>query len=82
MELSKLLYVTNYDHEMAGSILFMHLTLIALFNLSEESLYYRDSIVNTFIEKMDMTITRSVSTLEKQLVHNILGTGIIVSNCL
>ena len=67
---------------MAGNISSMYLTLIALFNLSEESLYYRDSIVNTFIEKMDMTITRSVSTLEKQLVHNILGTGIIVSNCL
>jgi len=77
LELTKLLYVTNCDRKMAGNISSIYLTLIALFNLNEESFYYRDNIVNTFLEKMEMTISKSVSSLEKQLVQNVLGTPVL-----
>ena len=77
LELTKLLYETNCDRKMAGNISSIYLTLIALFNLNEESFYYRDNIVNTFLEKMEMTISKSVSSLEEQLVQNVLGTPVL-----
>jgi len=77
LKLTRLLYVTNCDRKMAGNISSIYLTLIALFNLSEESFYYRDSIVNTFLEKMEMTISKSVSSLEKQLIQKVLGTPVL-----
>eukprot|EP00535_Pseudo-nitzschia_heimii_P012412 CAMPEP_0197198710 /NCGR_PEP_ID=MMETSP1423-20130617/33509_1 /TAXON_ID=476441 /ORGANISM="Pseudo-nitzschia heimii, Strain UNC1101" /LENGTH=1031 /DNA_ID=CAMNT_0042652545 /DNA_START=1648 /DNA_END=4743 /DNA_ORIENTATION=- len=76
-ELTRLLYVTNCDRKMAGNISSIYLTLIALFNLSQRSFYYKDTIVNTFLEKMEMKISKSVSNLEEQLVLNILGKPVL-----
>ena len=76
-ELTRLLYVTNCDRKMAGNISSIYLTLIALFNLSQRSFYYKDTIVNTFLEKMEMEISKSVSNLEEELVLNILGKPVL-----
>ncbi|VEU36572.1 unnamed protein product [Pseudo-nitzschia multistriata] len=77
LELTRLLYVTNCDRKMAGNISSIYLTLIALFNLSLGSFYHKDEIVNTFLEKMEMRIAKSVSNLEEQLVHNVLGKPVL-----
>eukprot|EP00536_Pseudo-nitzschia_multiseries_P000059 jgi/Psemu1/321429/estExt_fgenesh1_pg.C_20043 len=77
LELTRLLYVTNCDRKMAGNISSIYLTLIALFNLSQESFYHKDKIVNTFLEKMEMKISESVSKLEEQLVLNVLGKPVL-----
>jgi len=76
-ELTRLLYVTNCDRKMAGNISSIYLTLIALFNLSQRSFYYKDTIVNTFLEKMEMQISKSVSKLEEQLTLNVLGKPVL-----
>lgn len=62
---------------MAGNISSIYLTLIALFNLSQRSFYYKDTIVNTFLEKMEMQISKSVSKLEEQLTLNVLGKPVL-----
>lgn len=76
-ELTRLLYVTNCDRKMAGNISSIYLTLIALFNLSQKSFYYKDAIINTFLEKMEMKISKSVSNLEEELVLNVLGKPVL-----
>lgn len=76
-ELTRLLYITNCDRKMAGNVSSIYLTLIALFNLSQSSFYYKDAIVNTFLEKMEMKISKSVSNLEEQLVLNVLGKPVL-----
>ena len=45
---------------MAGNLSSIYQTLVSLVNLSQESFYYCDEIVNVFIEKMEMTITDKV----------------------
>uniref|UniRef100_A0A7S4AAQ7 Uncharacterized protein n=1 Tax=Pseudo-nitzschia australis TaxID=44445 RepID=A0A7S4AAQ7_9STRA len=77
LEFTRLLYVTNCDRKMAGNISSIYLTLIALFNLSQGSFYHKDKIVNTFLEKMEMKISGSVSNLEEQLVLNVLGKPVL-----
>lgn len=76
-ELTRLLYVTNCDRKMAGNISSIYLTLIALFNLSQKSFYYKDTIINTFLEKMEMKISKSVSSLEEELALNVLGAPVL-----
>jgi len=71
--LTRELYVRNCDSKMAGNISSIYLTLIALLNLALRSFYYRDTIVNVFLEKMEKTITTSVSKHEKELVRLVLG---------
>jgi hypothetical protein len=65
--LTKLLYTRNCDSKMAGNLSSIYQTLIALYNLSKNSFYYPDEIVNTFIEKMEKTIMKKVSQLEDKL---------------
>ena len=65
--LTKLLYTRNCDCKMAGNLSSIYQTLIALYNLSKNSFYYSDEIVNTFIEKMEQTIMKKVSRLEEKL---------------
>jgi len=77
LKLTRLLYITNCDRKMAGNISSIYLTLIALFNLSQRSFYYKDTIVNTFLEKMEMKISKSVYNLEEKLVHNVLGKPVL-----
>lgn len=71
--LTQQLYVHNCDSKMAGNISSIYLTLVALLNLSEKSFYFRDEIVNVFLEKMEKTIEQSVAKHELQLVRKVLG---------
>jgi hypothetical protein len=48
--LTQELYVRNCDNKMAGNISSMFLTVVALQNIQKESFYYRDTIVNVFLE--------------------------------
>jgi hypothetical protein len=70
--LSRYLYVRNCDCKMAGNISSVYLTLIALYNLSQQSFYYCDEIVNTFLEKMENTIALKVTAHENLLAGTIL----------
>ena len=72
-DLTRLLYITNCDRKMAGNISSIYMTLIALFNLSQRMFYYRDDIVNVFLEKMEDTIATKVGRHEKQLIACIMG---------
>jgi hypothetical protein len=74
--LTRQLYVHNCDCKMAGNISSIYLTLVALFNLSQKSFYYRDEIVNVFLEKMQKTIAGNVAKHEKQLARHVLGTPV------
>jgi len=71
--LTRILYERNCDSKMSGNISSNFLLLIALFNLSMQSFYYEDNIVNTFLEKMENTIGNKVAMLEEQLGDNVLG---------
>jgi hypothetical protein len=75
-ELTRRLYVRNCDCKMAGNISSIYLTLVALYNLSQESFYYCDEIVNTFIEKMERTIAGKVALHEEQLARAVLGSTV------
>lgn len=75
-DLTRYLYVQNCDCKIAGNISSIYLTLIALYNLSKRSFYYSDEIVNVFLEKMEMTISKNLSNHEKKLVHHVLGNTI------
>jgi hypothetical protein len=74
--LTRLLYIHNCDRKIAGNISSIYLTLIALFNLSQRSFYYRDEIVNVFLEKMQKTISKKVSKHEQELTRHVLGNPI------
>ena len=75
--LTRELYIRNCDSKMAGNISSIFLTLVALFNLSEESFYYRDTIVNAFLEKMNKTITAKVERLAVLLGNKIMGDTVL-----
>jgi hypothetical protein len=75
-ELTRHLYVHNCECKMAGNISSIYLTLVALFNLSQGSFYYRDEIVNTFLEKMEKTILGKVKRHQDLLVRSVLGTPV------
>jgi hypothetical protein len=49
-ELTRELYVRNCDSKMAGNISSLFLTIVALQNLQKGSFYYKDTIVNVFLE--------------------------------
>jgi hypothetical protein len=70
--LTRQLYVRNCDQKMAGNLSSIYQTLISLFNLSKDSFYFCDSIVNTFLEKMTGTITNNVRTHAEQLERSVL----------
>lgn len=72
-KLTKHLYVHNCDCKMAGNISSIYLTIVALFNLSQGSFYYCDEIVNTFLDKMQKSISKKVAKHEGQMVHHVLG---------
>jgi len=72
-ELTRLLYVCNCDRKMAGNTSSIYLTLVALLNLSQVSFYFCDNIVNTFLEKMNMTIGRNIVRHEEELVRYVIG---------
>lgn len=59
-QLTRQMYVTNCDRRIAGNISSIYLTTIALFNLLNDSFYYCDTIVNTFLEKMHNCLERKV----------------------
>ena len=72
-EYTRMLYVHNCDCKIAGNISSIYLTIIALFNLSKRSFYYRDTIVNTFLEKMEMTLSGKVKSKADELAMSVLG---------
>eukprot|EP00746_Dinoflagellata_sp_MGD_P124033 gnl/MRDRNA2_/MRDRNA2_58642_c0_seq1.p1 gnl/MRDRNA2_/MRDRNA2_58642_c0~~gnl/MRDRNA2_/MRDRNA2_58642_c0_seq1.p1 ORF type:complete len:1612 (+),score=292.79 gnl/MRDRNA2_/MRDRNA2_58642_c0_seq1:504-4838(+) len=74
--LTRLLYVRNCDMKMAGNLSSIYQTLISLFNLSQDSFYYCDEIVNSFLEKMEMTIAGKVQKHESKLANHVLGTSV------
>eukprot|EP00928_Gymnodinium_smaydae_P100356 TRINITY_DN9823_c2_g4_i1.p1 TRINITY_DN9823_c2_g4~~TRINITY_DN9823_c2_g4_i1.p1 ORF type:complete len:2328 (+),score=476.05 TRINITY_DN9823_c2_g4_i1:208-6984(+) len=79
--LTRKLYVRNCDCKMAGNLSSIYQTLISLNNLSQNSFYYCDEIVNVFIEKMEMTIVDKVrrheSNLAREIVSKALPSGIL-----
>ena len=103
--LTTLLYTKNCDCKMAGNLSSIYQTLVALFNLSQDSFYYSgqllfvpffhqipmqcssfnylpcfiyllDEIVNSFIEKLEMTIKIKVKILEDKMARGVLGTPV------
>jgi len=72
-DLTRQLYIRNCDQKMAGNLSSIYQTLISLLNLSKESFYYKDEIVNTFLEKMTGSITSTVHQHEEKLAHYVLG---------
>ena len=48
-------YVRNCDLKMAGNLSSNYQTLISLHNLSKDSFYYCDEIINVFRERMENT---------------------------
>mmetsp|Transcript_16564 Transcript_16564/g.40507 ORF Transcript_16564/g.40507 Transcript_16564/m.40507 type:complete len:2315 (+) Transcript_16564:297-7241(+) len=75
-ELTRHLYVHNCDCKIAGNISSIYLTLIALYNLSNKTFYYRDEIVNVFLEKMESTIGKNLSNHEQKLLNKVLGNSL------
>jgi len=75
-ELTRRLYIHNCDCKMAGNISSIYLTLVALYNLSQRSFYFCDEIVNTFLDKMEMTIAGKVSDHESQFALRVLGSAV------
>lgn len=76
-QLTRDLYIRNCDSKMAGNISSIFLTLVALHNISHGSFYYRDTIVNVFLEKMQRTIEKKVGVLCRQLRTSIMGTSLL-----
>jgi hypothetical protein len=75
-ELTRQLYVLNCDSKMAGNLSSIYQTLISLLNLSQQRFYHCDDIVNSFLEKMLMTIYKKVEKHSEELVRHVLGTPV------
>ena len=71
--LTRQLYVSNCDRRMMGNLSSIYQTLIALLNLAKKSFYFEDDIVNSFLEKMQMTIAGKVRRHEEDLATYVLG---------
>lgn len=71
--LTRRLYEHNCDQKVAGNLSSIYQTLISLFNLSQDSFYHVDTIVNVFIEKMERTIGDKVHAHEVALARQVLG---------
>eukprot|EP00931_Biecheleriopsis_adriatica_P048723 TRINITY_DN28156_c0_g1_i1.p1 TRINITY_DN28156_c0_g1~~TRINITY_DN28156_c0_g1_i1.p1 ORF type:complete len:2295 (-),score=500.02 TRINITY_DN28156_c0_g1_i1:122-7006(-) len=70
------LYVRNCDSKMAGNLSSIYQTIISLFNLSQGKFYFCNDIVNVFIEKMEMTLSRKVQKHIDSLAREIFGTPV------
>lgn len=75
-DLTRLLYVLNCDSKMAGNLSSIYQTLISLLNLSQQRFYHCDDIVNSFLEKMQMTIGKKVEKHSEELIRHVLGTQV------
>jgi len=75
-KLTRKLYIRNCEQKMAGNISSIYLTLISLYNLNKQSFYYCDEIVNTFLEKMERTISENVVNHEDELKKIVLGSAV------
>lgn len=67
------LYVRNCDRKITGNLSSIYQTIISLFNLAEDKLYYSNEIVNVFLDKMEKTIQDKVRRHEDKLVRLIFG---------
>lgn len=67
------LYVRNCDRKLAGNLSSIYQTLISLLNLSRESFYYDNDIVNVFLEKLNGTITPKLARHVRELQDGVLG---------
>ena len=74
--LTRQLYVTNCDRRMVGNLSSIYQTLIALFNLAQQTFYFSDNIVNTFLEKMQRTIAGKVERQQDDLARYVLGEAV------
>jgi hypothetical protein len=74
--LTRKLYVSNCDRRMMGNLSSIYQTLIALLNLANKSFYFSDNIVNSFLEKMEMTIAGKVESHQTDLARNVLGAAV------
>ena len=63
----------NCDLKMAGNLSSNYQTLISLHNLSKDSFYHCDEIVNVFIEKMENTIADKVRKHDSPALAPILA---------
>merc|ERR1711871_1684735 len=66
-------YVRNCDSKMIGNLSSIYQTLISLFNLSQDSFYYCNEIVNVFLEKMEMTIAGKVRNHEEKIAREVFS---------
>lgn len=71
LPLTRQLYVQNCDQKMAGNLSSIYQTLISLLNLSSQSFYFMDDIVNTFLEKMQMTIAGKLARHEQSIAEKV-----------
>jgi uncharacterized protein YcgL (UPF0745 family) len=71
--LTRLLYVQNCDRKHAGNLSSIYQTLISLMNLAKRKFYHTDEIVNTFLEKLEMTIGGKVAKHAGRLAQHVLG---------
>ncbi|CAE8670279.1 unnamed protein product [Polarella glacialis] len=76
LPLTRELYVRNCDSKMAGNLSSIYQTIISLFNLSQNSFYYCNEIVNVFLEKMELTISAKVKRHEDNIAREVLGTAV------
>jgi hypothetical protein len=71
--LTRQLYIQNCDRKHAGNLSSIYQTLISLMNLAKQTFYYTDDIVNTFLEKLEMTIEAKVAKHADRLARYVLG---------
>jgi len=71
--LTRQLYIQNCDRKHAGNLSSIYQTLISLMNLAKQKFYYTDDIVNTFLEKLEMTIEGKVAKHAERLSRYVLG---------
>jgi len=71
--LTRQLYVQNCDRKHAGNLSSIYQTILALFNTARQTFYYTDEIVNTFLEKLRMTINGKLQKHAEKLRRYVLG---------
>jgi len=71
--LTRQLYVQNCDRKHAGNLSSIYQTILALFNMARQTFYYTDEIVNTFLEKLQMTIDGKLQKHVGKLRRYVLG---------
>uniref|UniRef100_A0A7S3LQ15 Uncharacterized protein n=1 Tax=Aplanochytrium stocchinoi TaxID=215587 RepID=A0A7S3LQ15_9STRA len=76
-DITRQLYIRNCDCKMAGNISSIYQTVLALFNLSQDSFYYSNEIVNVFLEKMENTLATKVHRNEEKLAREILDSPLL-----